>query len=301
MDYIEKFTNHLIKINLSKSSIDNYRRDLRNFKKYLLDEYDKSLCEAKKSHVLTYFIALQKNNYKQATINRYISSIKKFYNFLEQDKILKYNPTRNLTTNKIMHKPIEILDRNTIEKFFNMVYNQKGNFMICRDIALLELMYSTGIRLSELIEMKKEDISFSSELIMINGSNPRAVPMSDSTKKALKQYFDNFLCEFSDIEYVFLGNKYKKITRQGVWNIFKRYKVDYEKTYGLDINFTPKTLTNSFIVHIIENGADSISVQKILGRKNPISMKNYSSEIDKNVLKIYSSTNPRRKGVIKND
>lgn len=298
MDYIEKFTDHLIKINLSKSSIDNYRRDLRNFKKYLLEEYDKSLCEAKKSQVLTYFITLQKKNYKQATINRYISSIKKFYNFLEHDRILKYNPTRNLTSNKIIQKPMDILERQDIEKIFSIIYKQDESFITCRDRLLLELIYSTGIRLNELIEIKIEDVFLSSDLLMITGKNPRAIPLSENTKIAFENYMKKFLCNFNDIEYVFLGNKYKKITRQGVWNIFKRYKLYYKQIYGLDLNFTPKTLTNSFIVHIMDNGADEACMQKILGRKSPISRQKYSKKIDENVLKIYSYTNPRRKGDI---
>ncbi len=286
---LEEFKNKLILKKLSSNTIASYYRDVMAFLSYLETEYEERYEEVKKTHILTYLVELQKNGKSSATISRNISSIKNFYDFLIEDRMIAYNPAYNIHSPKNIRKKPTVLSEDEISTLMNIP--KIDTFIGSRDSAILELLYSSGIKVTELINIKVEHLIASSSLIHIFGDNSRVVPIGQTALNSIMWYKQ----EFRDVkygencEYLFLGRNGESISRQGVWKILKQY----EKMMDIGKVISPQILRNSFAVHMISRGASLAVVSDLLGNKNINTVQNFLQSVDNNTLQTYKNAHPR--------
>ena len=292
MNYMELFLDYLINVReLSSNTLESYIRDIRQFEVYLR-EHALSLEKVTKTIIITYLITLQKSGKATSTISRNLASIRCFYQFMLNERYIDTDPSANLESPKVEKKLPSVLTKKEAALLLDQPKptDAKGS----RDKAMLELLYATGIRVSELISLDISDIDLSSGLIFCRNSESksRSIPVGNIAMKYIKIYLDEFrrkLCPNESNTLLFVNFHGKKMTRQGFWKIVKYYsaKANINKT------ITPHTLRHSFAVHLIENGADLQAIQEMLGHSD-ISTTQIYSKINRNKIKeVYKKTHPR--------
>ena len=276
---------------LSDNTVKSYMRDLKTYIEYL-KENKSSVDRANKTLILTYLMHLQKEDKSTATISRSIASIRSLYQYLLNEGEVSRDPTINLKTPKKEKKTPEILSLEEVEIFLSQPDTQtpKG----ARDKAMLELLYATGIKVSELITLDLEDINIAMEYIYCSKgtANERAIPISKTAIETIKNYTENYRPQLIDSEEekaYFVNYKGQRLTRQGFWKIIKYYA----KTSCIDKVITPNTLRHSFAVHMLENGADLKSVQEMLGHLDISTTNTYTLSFDKKLNEVYKKSHPR--------
>ena len=286
---IENYKEKLKLKKLSDNTINSYIGDIKAFFSYMENEYSESFLSAKKSHILTYLVALQKKGKSSSTIARNISSLKSFFDYLKEEKIISDNPIQNIHSPKQIRKVPLVLSQDEIIKLLSIP--DDTTFKGSRDSAILELLYSSGIKASELINIKLKDIIFYASIIHINGNGDRVVPIGSIALKAINNYIENFRNKKIDDsnEFLFINNNGEPLTRQGIWKILKYY----EKKLDIGKELSPQILRNSFAVHLLNNGADVASVQELLGQKNITAMQNYLQATGMKSLQIFKNSHPR--------
>ncbi len=275
--------------NLSKNTIKSYIYDVENFRNYLHEDYDLELNETKKAHILTYLVALQKNGKSSSTISRTISALKNFFNFLKNEKLIKDNPAVSIHSPKQIKKKPSILAEEEVAQL--MLLPDKNTFKGLRDLALLELMYSSGIKVSELISIKVAQINLNAGMIYIEGDKERIIPLSKYAKSAIESYLTNFrsIKSTEDNEFLFINISGEPISRQGIWKILKSYK----KKMNLKKELSPQTLRNSFAVHMLSHGADLGTLQELMGLSSLGAAQNYINNVEFKSLEVFKKTFPR--------
>lgn len=276
---------------LSENTVKSYIRDLVQYVKYLnINKSD--IREANKTLILTYLMKLQKDKKSTATISRNIASIRNLYQFLLNEGLVDKDPTINLKTPKQEKKIPTILTSKEVDTFLRQpdIQTPKG----VRDSAMLELLYATGIKVSELIALDIEDISISMEYIYCSKGTPneRAIPIGRIALEKIKNYIDNYRSSFikdENEEAYFVNYKGQRLTRQGFWKIIKYYA----KSSNIDKEITPNILRHSFAVHLLENGADLKSVQEMLGHLDISTTNVYTMSLDKKLNEVYKNFHPR--------
>lgn len=292
MNYIELFLSYLIENKeLSANTLESYKRDIRQFENYL-KEHALTLDKVTKTIIITYLIVLQKTGKATSTISRNLASIRCFYQFMQNERYIETDPSANLESPKVEKKLPSVLTKKEVELLLEQPIptDAKG----ARDKAMLELLYATGIRVSELISLEISNIDLNSGLIVCRNSEVkfRSIPLGNIAIKYLRIYLNDFrrkLCSDEENTLLFVNFHGQKMTRQGFWKIIKYYtaKAKINKT------ITPHTLRHSFAVHLIENGADLQAIQEMLGHSD-ISTTQVYSKLNKNKIKeVYSKTHPR--------
>ncbi len=238
----------------------------------------------------SYMLFLEKSGSAPASITRNIASIKTFYNYLFQKRIIDENPTLTLKTPKVDKKLPDILTVTETDKLLNQpdLKSAKG----LRDKAMLELLYATGIRVSELISLNLNDVNLKLGYIVCNtGSKERIVPFGKNAKHSLSSYLKssrNELLKGNDSSYLFTNCSGKAMSRQGFWKLIKHYG----EMAGIDTEITPHILRHSFAVHMVENGADLHAVQKMLGHSDISSTQLYTN-MSTRLREVYAQAHPR--------
>lgn len=292
MNYIELFLSYLIENKeLSANTLESYKRDIRQFEAYLR-EHSLSLEKVTKTIIITYLIALQKTGKATSTISRNLASIRSFYQFMLNSRNIETDPSANLESPKVEKKLPSVLTKKEVEILLEQP--QPTDAKGARDKAMLELLYATGIRVTELISLNISDIDLDAGLIICKSGEvkSRSIPLGNIAMKFLRIYLNDFrrkLCADEECTFLFVNFHGQKMTRQGFWKIIKFY------TAKAKINkiITPHTLRHSFAVHLIENGADLQAIQEMLGHSD-ISTTQVYSKINKNKIKeVYSKTHPR--------
>lgn len=291
-EIITDFSNFLTtEKNLSANTLESYKRDIKQYINYLTENNIKNLAITTKTTIITYLIYLQNKGKATSTISRNIASIRCFYQFLLMNNQVTKDPTSNLESPKTEKKAPSILTLTEIDTLLNQpeATSTKG----IRDKAMLELLYATGIRVSELISLTIDDLNLEMGYIRCTtGSKERVVPFGSVALQALKDYIEEhrkYLVKTKSEIILFLNCQGKPLTRQGFWKIIKSYtkKANIEKT------ITPHTLRHSFATHLIQNGADLKSVQEMLGHSD-ISTTQVYMNLSKNKIKdVYNKTHPR--------
>ncbi len=292
MNFIELFLYYLVNNKeVSSNTLESYKRDIRQFETYL-SEHSLSLEKVTKTIIITYLITLQKAGKATSTISRNLASIRCFYQFMLNERNIDTDPSVNLESPKVEKKLPSVLTKKEVDLLLNQPVpnNAKGS----RDKAMLELLYATGIRVSELISLSINDIDLVSGLIVCRNSESkfRSIPLGNIAVKYINIYLNDYrkkLCTSDSSSLLFVNFHGKKMTRQGFWKIVKFYsaKANINKT------ITPHTLRHSFAVHLIENGADIQSIQEMLGHSD-ISTTQVYSKMNRNKIKeVYSKTHPR--------
>lgn len=292
MNYIELFLSYLINNKeLSENTLESYKRDIRQFEVYLR-EHSLSLEKVTKTIIITYLIALQKSGKATSTISRNLASIRCFYQFMLNSRYTDIDPSANLESPKVEKKLPSVLTKREVELLLEQPIptDAKG----ARDKAMMELLYATGIRVSELISLNISDIDLNTGLIICKSSESksRSIPLGNIAIKYTKIYLNEFrrkLCPNEDNTIMFVNFHGQKMTRQGFWKIIKYYSAKAK----INKIITPHTLRHSFAVHLIENGADIQAIQEMLGHSD-ISTTQVYSKLNKNKIKeVYSKTHPR--------
>jgi integrase/recombinase XerD len=292
MNYIELFFSYLENEKaLSVNTLDSYKRDIRQFEAYI-EQHQLKIEEVNKTFIITYLIYMQKSGKATSTISRNLASIRCLYQFLHNSRYIETDPSSNLESPKVEKKLPSVLTKKEVELLLEQpkAVDAKG----ARDKAMLELLYATGIRVSELISLDLKDIDLKGGFIKCSttDSKIRTIPIGTIALKYLKLYISDYRKALSLSEEdtsLFLNFHGSKMTRQGFWKIIKYY------TAKAKINkvITPHTLRHSFAVHLIENGADLQAIQEMLGHSD-ISTTQVYSKINKNrIMEVYNKTHPR--------
>ncbi len=293
MENIGSFCVYLKKIkNSSENTILSYNRDLCNFYKYLNNIGINNSANANKTNVMSYIYDMQKSNKANSSISRSVASLRSFFNYLSKEGLMPENPAVGLEIPHVEKHVPEIMSLEDVELLLSQpdLSQSKG----IRDKAMLEVLYATGMRVSELINIKIQDVNLPLQYIKCTKSNKdRIIPLGSKAIQALTLYLEtekeNLQNAASSSDcYLFLNCNKKPMTRQGFWKIVKHYS----KKAGIK-EITPHTLRHSFAFHLIENGCDLQSVQEMLGHSD-ISTTQIYTKINKNKIRdAYVKSHPR--------
>ena len=284
---IELFCNYLlIDKKYSSNTIESYRRDLTKVDTFL----NKNITSIDEKDIKKYLKHLTEHEESKKSIARNISALRSFYKFLVIEKVVSNNPLENIELPKLNKALPKTLDEEDIDNLLDI--NLVDTFSY-RNKAMLELMYASGLRVSELINLKVHDIDLDMALVRTigKGSKERIIPIGDYAteylKKYLTEYRDSMLKkEYND--YLFLNNHGKKMTRQGFFKILKA--IAYEK--GINKELSPHTLRHSFATHLLNHGADLRSIQELLGHSDISTTQIYTHVSNQELRKNYDEYHP---------
>ena len=256
----------LLEKGLSENTIKAYSNDCQAFNKWLFIKKRYAATDSSESDIENYLKYLKSINLSSSSINRKLSSLKHFFNYLSKTKLLKSNPVLNISgpkKSKALPKSLSIIDVNSLIEAPDCT-----NFIGLRDRAMIELMYATGVRISELINLEYSNIDLNRSLIKVMGKagKERIIPFGDDALSWLTNYIEfrrknNLSLNSRDF---FISQQGRKITRQAFWH---RIKI-YLKALGLSMDISPHTLRHAFATHLLNNGADLRSVQMLLGHSD---------------------------------
>ncbi|MEI3610844.1 site-specific tyrosine recombinase XerD [Pseudogracilibacillus sp. SO30301A] len=293
-DAVEDFFHFLqIERGLAENTIISYRRDLNQYVLFAKEKKEiTDWKQIKRTDIVQFLYSLKENGKSTATIARMISSIRAFHQFLVRDRIVDIDASLHIETPKLDRLFPQILTSEEIDKLLAI----KGTTPLrVRNKAMLELLYATGLRVSELVKLKKTDLHLSMGFVrcMGKGNKERIIPVGDVAKNALEDYLnharDQLIKRNQSETILFVNHHGKPLSRQGFWKILKTV---VQET-GITKEITPHTLRHSFATHLLENGADLRSVQEMLGHAD-ISTTQIYTHISKTRLKdMYEQFHPR--------
>ena len=287
---IEDFLRYLlIDKGYSKNTISSYRQDLDRFNDYF---NNKNINDIDSNDLKNYIKSLNKK-LTEKSISRSISCLKSFYKFLIIEKVIKDNPTDGLYMPKVKKSLPNIMSVEDVTKLLDIKLDDHFSY---RNKAMLELMYATGLRVSELVELKLNDVDFSDDIVRImgKGSKERIIPMGDFAKTYLEEYIynhRNLMLKGNNCEYIFLNNHGKKMTRQGFFKIIKKLASDV----GISTEISPHTLRHSFASHLLKYGADLRTIQELLGHSDISTTQIYTHVANEELRKNYDEYHPHGK------
>lgn len=287
-DYINEYIDYLkIDKKYSLNTIMSYKNDLS---KFVLFINDKDITCLNKKDVIS-FIENEKLNDKSArTISHDLIVIKNFYKYLLKEQIIKVDPTIDIELPKLKKSLPHTLSFDEIDKILDIELNDKYSY---RNKAMLELMYSSGLRISELVNLKMQDIDLEDDIVRIygKGSKERIVPIGDYAIKYLKKYIYEYrssLMHNKVSDYIFLNSRGDRISRQAMFKLIK--KIIRDK--NIKKNVSPHTLRHSFASHMLENGADLRSIQELLGHSDISTTQIYTHISNKKIKENYEESHP---------
>ena len=286
-DCLETFETYLRDVKkASKNTLSSYLRDVRQLGDYLSTHTDASLDTAEEEELCDYIAWMRSNGKSVATVSRAIASLKNFYTFMLNNGYVEHNPTGKLVPDKTTQKLPQILTSKEVELLLEQpeCVDMKGY----RDRAMLELLYATGIRVSELISLNITDVNLSAGVIRCQSRDKtRVIPLYPAAVRALTEYI-NFIrpqmIAAPDEQSLF-----ERMSRQGFWKIIKSYQMKA----GIEKTITPHTLRHSFAAHLLENGADIHAIQEMLGHADISSTQVYSHLVKKQLKDVYNKAHPR--------
>ncbi|NMD70246.1 site-specific tyrosine recombinase XerD [Bacillus sp. DNRA2] len=293
-DQLRDFIHFLmVEKGLAKNTLVSYERDLRSYLHYLTTvELLEDLNEVQRLQIIRFLAELKDQGKSSKTIARHIASIRAFHQFLLREKVVERDPTVHIESPQKERSLPKVLSIQEVEKLLESpkVVDHFGK----RDKAMIELLYATGIRVSELIGLNLGDVHLTMGFVRClgKGSKERIIPIGKTATSALEDYLDNGRAHFvkkQRDEALFLNHLGKRLTRQGFWKILKRLT----REAGITTDLTPHTLRHSFATHLLENGADLRAVQEMLGHAD-ISTTQIYTHVTKTRLKdVYSQFHPR--------
>ncbi len=270
---------------LSQNTVLAYENDILGFFDYFKNVEDPN--EIKRIHFSEYTVHLAQNGLLSSSVTRKIASIKGFFRFLSANKEIKSNPSLSVTSPKIPKKLPKVISYEEIEKLLK-------NRLTTKEKAVFELLYATGLRVSELVNLTVKNVDFKSNLIKTTGkgSKDRIVPMGKKAKEALNNYMKERelilkakMGSGAESDYIFLNDKSEQISRQWVYNFIKKQGETINKT------ISPHTIRHSFATHLLENGADLRAVQELLGHRSVVTTQLYTHISKKRLREVYFNIN----------
>lgn len=285
-EYVLDFLNYLlIDKKYSINTKNSYANDLKLFFEYI----KKDPTSIKKSDILK-FLEHQKNFENERTCAHNLTVLRSFYKYLEMEDVIKQNPSNDIELPKLKKSLPKVLNLEEVDRLLDIKLNDKYDY---RNKAMLEVMYSSGLRVSELINLKLSNLSMENcSLIVIGkGNKERILPLGDYAYNYLKIYLDEYrylLLNNKQSDYIFLSSRGDKMSRQAFFKIMKKLL----KEKNINVEFSPHTLRHSFATHMLENGADLRSIQELLGHLNISTTQIYTNISNKFIEKNYNEYHP---------
>ena len=277
--------------NTSENTEMSYRRDLYKVQVFMEKRGISEVDAITKEDVEAYVKSMEDEKFKAATISRNIASLKAFYQYLVKENVVKENVAEDLKAPKIEKKIPEILTTDEVIRLLNQPKGDSAKEI--RDKAMLELLYATGIRVSELISLKVSDVNIKMGYIICkDASKERVIPFGREAKNALVKYLGKTREEMisnADREMLFCNCSGEAMSRQGFWKLIKFYA----KKADIKSEITPHTLRHSFAAHLVENGADLRSVQEMLGHSDISTTQIYANMNHNHIREVYAKAHPR--------
>lgn len=291
VDYINDFQAFLIDVkNASKSTIESYMRDIGKFISYCNQNQISSLSSVNEGVINKYEEYLNFIGQSEASVSRALASLRCYFGYLISKNIVTENPMANLKKRHCVRKLPEVLTNKEVITLLNQPSGSDCKSF--RDKAMLELLYATGIKVSELIELKLSDINLQIGILhMHSGNSERIIPIYPQAVKAIKTYIQNVrhIIVLSDEEdRLFTNMNGQKMTRQGFWKIVKQYAAAAK----IKKDITPHTLRHSFAAHLLENGAELTDIQEMLGHADISSTQIYAQLMKSKYAQAYTKYHP---------
>ena len=288
LDLIKAYENYLTKVKqASANTISSYMRDIRQFGEWL----DADISDATQLNISTYLHYLSQDGRSAATVSRTLASLKNFYAYLVSSGFCEKTPVTDIRVDRGEKKLPQILTGREIELLLAqpVCVDAKGY----RDKAMLEVMYATGMRVSELIELDLDDINLDLGIVKCNTAKKgRVIPLYPAALRALTVYVRDIresMLLSSDELALFVNINGTRMSRQGFWKILKHY----QSTAHIEKEITPHTLRHSFAVHLLENGADLSSLQELMGHCDISSTQMYTHMVNQKLKSVYEKCHPK--------
>lgn len=281
---ISDYLNYLeLERGLSKNTILAYETDLIAFFNFLSEKEINDLNEIKRRVFSAYIKFLVKKEISASTITRKIASVKGFFKYLCHKRIIKINPAMSVNSPKLPKRLPKVLNISEINKIIK-------THLTLQDYTIIELLYSAGIRVSELTELNIKNIDLKQKMIKVlgKGSKERIIPINSKCVEIIKKYLKNrelTALKYNSKDYLFLDKKGKKISRQKV------YEIIHNLGKKIDKNISPHTIRHSFATHLLENGADLRVVQELLGHSSIVTTQLYTHISKKTLKEVYFKIN----------
>lgn len=292
LDLIRAYETYLTKVKQApENTTSSYMRDIRQYSGWLSTSENVDVIDATQQNIADYLKYLESVGKTGATVSRSLASLKNFYAYLVSSGFLEKTPVTDIHISRGDKKLPQILTSREIELLLAQpsCVDAKGY----RDKAMLEVMYATGIRVSELIDLDIDDVNLEQGIIKCNGAKKtRIIPMYPVALKALSVYVKdirNGMLASSDETALFVNVNGARMSRQGFWKILKYY----QGTAHIEKEITPHTLRHSFAVHLLENGADLGSLQELMGHSDISSTQLYTHMINQKLKSVYEKCHPK--------
>ncbi len=290
-DYFQEFLIYLVvEKGLAANTIESYRHDLDRFRKYL-EKKGRELTEVERLDLVDYLKELYSSGYKPASIARGVASLRSFFRFLAADGHIRQDPAELLESPKRWQRLPKYLRPDEVDRLLAQADPATPEGL--RDKAMLELLYATGLRVSELVKVKVQDLNLQIGYMSClgKGSKERIIPVGNQARDWILKYIRegrNLLLKEPE-PYLFLNRQGKPLTRQGFWKMIKRYGLKA----GIAKNITPHLLRHSFATHLLERGADLRSLQLMLGHADISTTQIYTFVTQSRLKEIYKKYHPR--------
>ncbi|WP_449240745.1 site-specific tyrosine recombinase XerD [Desulfoscipio gibsoniae] len=291
--YIRYFLNYLaLERGLAQNTITSYALDLKQFKSFCMRRQVMAAGQIDRVLVLNYLLELKKSGRLPATVSRHMAALRVFCRFLVDEQVLGIDPMANLESPGLQKKLPGVLAQEEVEKL--LAQPRVGNPAGLRDKAMLELMYATGMRVSELLALDLEQVNYERGFVRClgKGAKERIIPVGTVARNFLTEYLRRGRAKITANKgenALFLNMRGKRLTRQGFWKIIKKYAL----AAGIDKTITPHTLRHSFATHLLENGADLRALQEMLGHADIATTQIYTHLTDTRLRDIYNKHHPR--------
>jgi len=291
--YVDEFINYLaVERGLSKNTLESYGRDIRQFSEYLKERKIDLLPETNRGTIVQYLNSLKSHGREMSTVSRNLAAIKAFFQYLSRENYISRDPAMNMESPKLEKKLPRVLTVQEVELLL-----QQPNPLLpagLRDKAMLELLYATGTRVSELISLSMADINLDLGYVKCygKGSKERIVPFGSIAARCIGDYLNKGrqkMVRLRKSDALFVNQHGRQMTRQGFWKIIKKYA----EVAQIEKEITPHTLRHSFATHLLENGADLRSVQEMLGHADIATTQIYTHITNKHLKEVYDKTHPR--------
>lgn len=292
LDLVSAYENYLVNVKkASANTISSYLRDVRQFVAWLDRSEEMDPVDAEQQNISDYLAHLEEEGRSPATQSRSLASLKNFYAYVVASGFLRESPVRNVRVAHGEKKLPQILTGKEVELL--LAQPSGTDAKSCRDKAMLELMYATGIRVSELISLDVDDVNLDAKFIRcVGGKKTRYVPMYPAAVKAVGNYLHNvrtgMLADPRETA-LFVNVGGVRMSRQGFWKILKHY----QQSAHITKDITPHTLRHSFAVHLLENGADIHAIQEMMGHCDISSTQMYAQLINQNLASVYMKCHPK--------
>ena len=292
LDLIGAYEKYLSKVKqASSNTIASYMRDIRQFSEWLRQTEDVNVVDASQLNISQYLSNLESEGRSGATVSRNLASLKNFYSYVVSSGFLETTPVRDIHVNRGEKKLPQILTGRELELLLAQPSSTDSKGI--RDKAMLEVMYATGIRVTELIELDIDAVNLELGVIKCAGAKKtRSIPLYPAALRALTVYIQEVrsgLLAYADEKALFVNISGVRMSRQGFWKILKHY----QETAHIEKEITPHTLRHSFAVHLLENGADLGSLQELMGHSDISSTQLYTQMVNQKLKSVYEKCHPK--------